>query len=493
MSESNVRVRFAPSPTGYLHVGGARTALFNWLFARSRNGTFVLRIEDTDRERSSLESSREILAGLRWLGLDWDEGPEADGPFGPYFQSERKSRYKQLIETLLETGRAYHCFCTLGELEERRKLAIARGLPAQYDRRCRELPRPKVLRLLEEGKPASIRFAMQVESCSFVDLVHGTLDFGVEHLDDFIIQRADGLPTYNFAVVVDDALMRISHVIRGDDHLSNTPKQVELYRALGFEPPRFAHLPLILGPDGSRLSKRHGATSVAWYERSGYLPEAMVNYLALLGWSPGGDKELMEPDELVRLFSLERVSSKPAVFDMEKFNWMNAQYMKNLSGDRKADLVRRWAVNGNVEIPEWVERKLETIVEMFGERLKAASQFEGLAGYLLRDDFAYQDEAVEKHFSSPEVAERLDALAEALERLEVFSRESCEAALRALAKSLSLKAAGLIHPARVAVSGETRGPGIFELLEVLGRERVVERLRRAAGFVRKRFAADRGG
>jgi glutamyl-tRNA synthetase len=484
---TDVRVRFAPSPTGYLHVGGARTALFNWLFARGRGGTFVLRIEDTDQERSSIESSREILSGLQWLGLNWDEGPEVGGAYGPYFQSDRKAIYQEAIDRLLKSERAYYCFCTAEELEERRTNAIAKGLPAQYDRRCRRLSSSEATALVSTGNPAVVRIAMETGESSFSDLVHGDLNFGAEHLDDFVIQRTDGFPTYNFAVVVDDASMRITHVIRGDDHLSNTPKQIELYKALGFEPPQFAHLPLILGQDGTRLSKRHGATSVAWYEQQGYLPGAMVNYLALLGWSPGEDRERLSVDELCSLFSLERVGAKAAVFDMEKFSWMNGQYMKEAPLSKKVELVRQSMARDGKQSVVSEATNLESIVALMGDRLRVASQFPSLAGYILYDDFEFDDVAVEKHFSTPGASDRLEQLATVFERIEEFSAEHTETALRDLAKELAVKPASLIHPARVAVSGRTEGPGVFELFEVLGRERTVVRLRDAVTIMRKRF------
>ncbi|MDI3299684.1 MAG: glutamate--tRNA ligase, partial [Bacillota bacterium] len=327
---SGVRVRFAPSPTGYLHLGGARTALFNWLFARHHGGSFILRIEDTDRQRSSEASVRAITEGLRWLGLDWDEGPEAGGAFGPYFQSQRQQGYRQAAASLLERGLAYPCYCTAEELELRRKQALAEGRAPRYDRRCLRLSAAERERLEREGRRPALRLLAPDEGVTVVhDLVRGDVEFeNAAVMDDFVIMKSDGFPTYNFAAVVDDAAMRVTHVLRAEEHLSNTPKQLAVYRALGLEPPAFGHLPMILAPDRSKLSKRHGAIAVEEFRERGYLPEAMVNYLALLGWSPGDEEEFFTREELVARFDLDRVGRQPAVYDVEKLTWMNAHYLR---------------------------------------------------------------------------------------------------------------------------------------------------------------------
>jgi glutamyl-tRNA synthetase len=335
-----VRVRFAPSPTGYLHVGGARTALFNWLFARHSGGTFVLRIEDTDVERSSDDMVTGILDSMRWLGLDWDEGPGVGGPYGPYFQSERLARYRDLAERLVKSGAAYYCYCDPADLKARREAARARGESWDYDGTCRRLPAEEIVRREAAGRSRAVRFAVPEGRTTVADLVQGDIDFDHANIEDFVVFRSDGNPTYHLSVVADDVEMQISHVIRGADHISNTPKQILLYRALGAECPRFAHVPLILGPDRRRLSKRHGATAVGEYERNGYLPEAFTNFLALLGWSPGDDRERFTLDELVHAFSLEGINLANAVFNQDKLDWFNAEYLARLSLD---ELIRRVA------------------------------------------------------------------------------------------------------------------------------------------------------
>ena len=333
-----VRVRFAPSPTGYLHVGGARTALFNWLYARRHNGTFVLRIEDTDTERSSWEMVSGIVDGLRWLGLDWDEGPDTDGPHAPYFQSQRLEKYRGAAAALVSTGHAYYCYCATEELQRKRQAAEAAGGGWIYDRTCCALTDDERATREAAGAPRAVRFKVPPGRTSFGDLVHGPIDFDNANIEDFVVLRSDAQPTYHLSVVVDDIDMEITHVVRGDDHISNTPKQVLLYQAFGRTPPSFAHVPLILGADKKRLSKRHGATSVMEYHRLGYLPEAMVNFLSLLGWSPGGDQELFSKTELVERFALEGISGGNAVFNSEKLDWFNQQHMLRLD---TADLARR--------------------------------------------------------------------------------------------------------------------------------------------------------
>src|SRR5688572_30214214 len=333
-----VRVRFAPSPTGYLHVGGARTALFNYLFARRHGGVFVLRIEDTDRERSTEESERAIYESLRWLGLHWDEGPDAGGAHGPYRQSERLSSYAEWADRLHEQGLAYRCFCDPEDLKRRREAALAKGEPPKYDRTCLRLPREETDARAAKGEPFALRFRMPEGETKWTDGVRGEVTFQNAVLDDLVILRADRHPTYNFAAVVDDHSMEITDVLRGDDHISNTPRQLRIYAALGWEPPRFAHIPMILGPDGTRLSKRHGATSVTAFRDEGFLPEAMVNFLALLGWAFDGEREIFTLEELTQVFSLDRISKNPAIFNHEKLEWMNGEYFRALPLAKRTDL-----------------------------------------------------------------------------------------------------------------------------------------------------------
>jgi glutamyl-tRNA synthetase len=336
------RVRFAPSPTGYLHVGGARTALFNWLFARRSGGVFVLRIEDTDLERSSQDMVEGILEGLRWLGLDWDEGPAIGGEFGPYFQSERLERHRAMAERLVADGHAYYCYCTAETLKAKRDAAEQAGSAWKYDRTCCVLTGDQIAEREQQRMPRVVRFRVPDGPTRFDDLVHGPIEFEGEHIEDFVLLRSDAQPTYQLSVVSDDVEMKITHVVRGDDHVSNTPKQILLYRAIGAPEPRFAHVPLILGPDKKRLSKRHGATSVTEYERQGYLPEAMFNFLSLLGWSPGNDDEIFTREALIDAFALEGISGGNAVFNPEKLDWFNQQHIMRLAPDELALRIKPW-------------------------------------------------------------------------------------------------------------------------------------------------------
>ena len=480
-----IRVRFAPSPTGYLHVGGARTALFNWLYARRHNGTFVLRIEDTDAERSSWEMVSGIVDGMRWLGLDWDEGPDTGGPHAPYFQSERLEKYRAAAAQLVAAGRAYYCYCTAESLQQKRLAAESSGGGWIYDRACCALAPDEVARREAAGMPRAVRFKVPAGTTSFADLVHGPIEFPNAVIEDFVVLRSDAQPTYHLSVVVDDIDMAITHVIRGDDHISNTPKQVLLYTALGSAPPAFAHVPLILGPDKKRLSKRHGATSVMEYQRLGYLPEAMVNFLALLGWSPGGDDELFTRDELIARFTLEGISGGNAVFNAEKLDWVNQQHIQRLP---PADLVTRlepllraeglWDEAFATSRRDW----FLALIALFKPRIRKLDQFAFEARPLLGDDIEYDRAAVAKHLT-PQILEPLGELSGIFETIESFTPPSLETALRNLAESRQLKPAALIHATRVAVTGRAASPGLFETLELAGRERVVRRLRTAIATV----------
>ena len=473
-----IRVRFAPSPTGYLHVGGARTALFNWLFARRHGGTFVLRIEDTDTERSSWEMVAGIVEGLRWLGLDWDEGPDVGGPHWPYFQSQRLDRYRAVIDRLIATGHAYPCYCSSETLQAKRQAAEAAGGGWMYDRTCRHLSPEDIARLDAARTPRAIRLLVPGGVTTFVDLVHGEIRFDNRNIEDFVVLRSDGQPTYHLSVVADDIDMAITHVVRGDDHISNTPKHVLLFQALGQAVPAFAHVPLILGTDKKRLSKRHGATSVTEYKRMGYLSEAMVNFLALLGWSPGDDRELLSRDELIQAFALQGISGGNAVFNPEKLDWMNQQYIMRLStaelGNRLEPYLREaglWRDEFASDRKSWYL----AVVELFKPRLTGLTKFAYEAGPFLTAEVVTEESAASKYFK-PELAMPLQELRSAFDALDPFTTAATEQALRNVAERYSLKPAALIHATRVAVTGRAASPGLFEVLEILGRPLVVQRL-----------------
>jgi glutamyl-tRNA synthetase len=478
-------VRFAPSPTGYLHIGGARTALFNWLFARRHGGVFVLRIEDTDVERSSAEMVDGILDGLRWLGLDWDEGPKIGGPHAPYFQSERIDRYRALAARLVSGGHAYFCYCTPEELGARRDAAEKAGTGWKYDRTCCALSVDDVAARERAGLPRAVRFKVPSGSTRFDDLVHGPIEFDGANIEDFVILRSDGHPTYQLSVVSDDIDMSITHVVRGDDHISNTPKQILLYRAAGAAVPTFAHVPLILGPDKKRLSKRHGATSVMEYAKQGFVPEAMVNFLSLLGWSPGGDREIFTRGDLVEAFALEGIGGGNAVFNPEKLDWFNQQHIARLA---PVDLARRvqpsFAAAGL-----WNDALLGdrhawffAVLELFKARVKRLDDFATQARFFFVDTVEFDNGAVEKHLRASEILSSVEALAGVFRTLPEFDAVSAESALRNTAELRGVKAASLIHAVRVAVTGKAVSPGLFEVLALLGRDRVVSRLTNAALF-----------
>jgi len=474
---SEVRVRFAPSPTGYLHVGGARTALFNWLYARRHRGKFILRIEDTDKARSTPELTNMILDSLRWLGLDWDEGPEAGGEYGPYFQSERGELYRQALAKLQAEGKVYPCFCSAGELEERRAEQMKAGKPPRYDRRCRHLAKEEAERLINAGKACAWRLAMPTEGETvFDDLVRGKLTFANQELDDFIVARSDGSPTYNFVVVVDDINMRITQVIRGEDHISNTPKQIQVYHALGAPLPAFGHLPLVLGKDKSRLSKRHGATSTDVYQAEGYLPETMFNFLALLGWSSGTDRELFSKQKLVELFDISGVGKAGSVFDMDKLTWMNGYYIRQMNEERFLELTGERLVQAGVERSvvesEWGRR----VARIEKEKMKLIGDVVPLTRFFFSDELEYEDKALKQ---LKEGMESLKQVKEGLIKLDKFDAQALEKLIRGLAEERGESAGKLIHPLRAALSGLSSGPGLFEMMELLGKERCIKRIEAA--------------
>jgi glutamyl-tRNA synthetase len=475
-----IRVRFAPSPTGYLHVGGARTALFNWLFARRSGGVFVLRIEDTDVERSSAEMVDGILDGLRWLGLDWDEGPGAGGPFAPYFQSERQDRYRTLGERLLASGHAYYCYCTTGEIKAKREAAEKAGGAWMYDRTCLALTADQIAANERAGKPRAVRIRVPGRAVRFDDLVHGRIEFDASTIEDFVILRSDGHPTYHLSVVADDVEMGMTHVVRGDDHISNTPKQIILYEAVGAAVPRFAHVPLILGPDKKRLSKRHGATSVMEYANRGYLPEAMMNFLALLGWSPGaGDKELFTRDELVAVFALEGISGGNAVFNPDKLDWFNQQYIMRLAPEDLMERLKPFFVRASLWDDQYSTTKRDwffAVLDQLKPRAKTLAEFAELGRFFFVDRVDYDQAAVGEHLKAAGMHDHLAALDAAFAALPSFDPPSSEAALRLVAESRGIKAGALIHAVRVALTGRTASPGLFEVAALLGRDRTRKRL-----------------
>jgi glutamyl-tRNA synthetase len=464
--DSPVRVRFAPSPTGHLHIGGVRTGLFNWLFARNRGGVFILRIEDTDRTRSTEESIEGIIEGMDWLGLKWDEGP--------FRQTDRFDHYRAEVDRLLREGKAYRCYCTAEELEARRAEAMKRGLTPKYDGRCRGRTGPV------PGRSPAIRFLCPQEGQTVVeDLVKGTVVFENAQLDDLILIRSDGTPTYNLCVVVDDVDMKISHVIRGDDHLNNTPRQVQLYRALGHPVPRFAHVSMILGEDKTRLSKRHGATSTLAYREMGYLPEALLNYLARLGWS-SGDQEIFSIQELIEKFDLNALGKSAAVFNPEKLLWLNGHYIHHGDSRTLAARLLPFIVGEGILSPD--ERPDEAVMlKMVGalkERSRTLVEMAQAARYFLRDDYPV-DEAARAKFLVPGIGPALGDLVGRLEKLDSFSVPQIEKAFAALLEDRGMKLSKLAQPVRVALTGRTVSPGVYEVIEILGKEKTLARLKQA--------------
>ena len=468
------RVRFAPSPTGYLHVGGARTALFNWLFARHFGGTFILRIEDTDFERSSEAMVDGILEGMRWIGLDWDEGP--------FFQSRRLPLYKETAEKLVASGQAYYCFCTKEELEQRRAQAAAAGRPPMYDRRCRNLDPAESERHRLDGKPAAVRFAVPDGATSWDDAVFGKVEFANAELEDFVLLRSDGIPTYHLSVVADDIGMRLTHIIRGADHISNTPKQILQYRALGAELPIFAHVPLILGPDKTRLSKRHGATSVIAYKDMGIVPEAFRNFLALLGWSPGPqhkDREIFSSGELIQLFSLDGISRSNAVFDNDKLAWFNTEYIRAYDSARLLPLIEEeWRAADLT--PNRSPAEILAAIDLLRPRARNLKDFATSFRAYFTDQFEYDPAAVAKFLADPVLPGLLQELGVRYAAAPDFSESSAEEILRAFAAEKGMKAGALINGSRVALTGQAVAPSLFAVMALLGKERVVRRLSEAA-------------
>ena len=459
-----IRTRFAPSPTGFLHIGGARTALFSWLYARHHGGEFVLRIEDTDQQRSTDESTKAILDAMAWLGLNWDEGP--------YFQAQRVDLHREMVQKLVKEGKAYYCTCTSEELEAKRKQALATGKKPKYDGTCRD-------KKLTKSANSVVRFRGKQDGVTIVeDLIKGNIIFNNEELDDLIIERSDGYPTYNFAVVVDDALMNITHVIRGDDHVNNTPRQILMYEALGFDIPKFAHVPMILGSDKTRLSKRHGATSVMAYKKMGFLPEALVNYLVRLGWSHG-DQEIFSLKQLVELFSMDAVGKSPAVFNPEKLLWLNAHYIKEASPERlREEMKTFWPTEFNTGDAAFTQK----VIADLQPRVKILAELANMADFYFADEIRYEEQAAQK-FLTPDIAEHLKAMLDAISPLLNFSKEGIEEFLKTFIAERNIKFKIIAQPLRVALTGKTVSPGIDEVMVTLGKDRVIKKIKNAIAYI----------
>ncbi len=475
-------LRFAPSPTGYLHVGGARTALFNWLIARQSKGRFLLRIEDTDKERSTVEAIEQIIDSLRWLGLDWD------GDI--WYQSKRLDRHQLIADELLERGKAYRCFCTRKELDEKRKQAEREKRNKRYDGTCRNLSETQIRENLNKKKPFAVRLKIEDEVVEFADKIHGLQSVSTRDMDDFIILRPDGSPVYQLAVVCDDYDMGITDVIRGDDHLSNTSKQILIYQAMGWPLPQFAHIPLILGPDKKRLSKRHGATSLEEFRREGILPEAMFNYLSLLGWSPGNNRELMEREEIIRNFSLAHVNKSAAVFDLKKLLWMNGQYIMKLPAEVMLTYARDWLKEHGYVMEKEDEKRFSYLISLQQKRSRTVNALLASLHVYFRDPAEYDEKGRRKFFGQKESALILQELLQEFTAFDVSfydEPEAIEGFIRNFAEEHALTAAKVIHPLRLALTGKTESPGIFDLIYVLGKEKVCRRLKTALYYIETKF------
>ena len=475
-----LRVRFAPSPTGPFHIGGARSALFNWLLARRTGGKFILRIEDTDQERSSRESEENIKEALRWLGIVWDEGIDAGGPYGPYRQTERLDTYRQYTEQLLAEGYAYECYCGEEELEADRQRQLEAGETPRYSGRCLRLSPEERQQLVSEGRKPAIRFRVpENKQIVFADLVRGTVSFESSGIGDFVIVKSDGIPVYNYAVVLDDALMHVTHVIRAEEHLSNTPRQVLLYDALGFAKPEFGHISLILGKDRTKMSKRHGATSVDQYRRLGYLPQAIVNFLALLGWSPEGEQEIFTTEELIEQFSMERVAKNPAVFDIDKLNWINAQYIRKASPELVLELALPHLIEaGYVTEASAAEQRawLVMVIAAIQEYISYGAQAVEHVGVFFEDEFDFESEEAAEILRDPDIPQVIAAFSEKLSALENLDPSAVQTILKAITKELKVGGKKVYMPVRIALTGKMHGPELINIIPILGKERSLSRI-----------------
>ena len=487
MSDVAMRVRFAPSPTGPFHIGGARSALFNWLLARKTGGKLILRIEDTDLERSSRESEENIKNALKWLGIDWDEGMDIGGEYGPYRQTERLPIYAEYTERLLASGKAYRCYCTDQELDAERQKLMAEGQTPRYLGKCRQLTAADEAALLAEGRKPTVRFRVpENQDITFQDAVRGTVSFDSNGIGDYVIVKSDGIPVYNYAVVLDDALMKITHVVRAEEHLSNTPRQILLYQALGLPLPIFGHVSLILGKDRSKMSKRHGATSVEQYKALGYLPEALVNFLALLGWSPVGEQEIFSSAELIELFSLDHVAKNPAVFDIDKLNWINSQYLKRLDLGTLTDMaLPHLREAGLIEAELTAERKawVTQVVGAVREYISFAAQIPEHAAVFFQDEITMENDETADVLRDPDVPQVMEAFLNKLAAMDPVDGEQVQAALKAVGKELKLGGKKVFMPVRVALTGKMHGPELIALIPLLGVARTTVRIRRSLALV----------
>lgn len=478
-NNAKVKVRFAPSPTGHLHIGGARTALFNYLYAKRMGGSFLLRIEDTDLERSTVECEKVIIDGLKWFGINWDEGIEVGGDEGPYRSTERIDIYKPYIERLLNNGDAYYCYCTQEELEAERQELMAKGEMPRYLGQCRNLTPEQKRKYEQEGRKPTIRFKVPEGKVIKVnDIVRDTVEFESDGIGDFIIVKSDGIPVYNFAVVIDDYLMKITHVIRGEEHLSNTPRQILIYEALGINVPAFAHVSLILGKDRTKMSKRHGSTWVEQYIDAGYLPEALINFLVLMGWSPGEEREIFSMEELEQRFSLERVSKNPAVFDIDKLNWMNGQYIKNTPVERITQLAIPYLIKaGFIKENEKVDLEwLEKVVGIVQGELSFVGEIPEKAAIFFDDNVEPKDIEAEEVMKMEHVPELVKAFKNKVSSVQTIDDEFAKGVFKEIQNQTGIKGKNLYMPIRVALTGQVHGPEIVEILKILGREKLIKRL-----------------
>lgn len=484
--EKKIKVRFAPSPTGPFHIGGARSALFNWLVARHSGGTFLVRIEDTDLARSSRESEENIKESMKWLGLNWDEGIDVGGSNGPYRQTERLDLYKKEVNRLIAEGKAYYCYCTQEELEEERKAQMKEGKTPVYSGHCRHLTEEQIAQYKAEGRKPVVRLHVpEGETIAFDDMVRGHVEFQSSGVGDFIIMKSDGIPVYNFAVVIDDAFMGITHVIRAEEHLSNTPRQIAIYHALGYDVPKFGHISLILGADHKKMSKRHGATSVTAYKDMGYLPDAVVNYLALLGWAPKGEQEIFSREELIQSFSMDRVSANDAVFDIEKLNWINFQYMKKLSPAELLDFCLPFLVKaGYVELPLAEEKRvwLQQVVWYVREHISSGAEAPENVKIFFEEVPPFTDPEVVSILKQESSAVILKAFIGALEVLPEFTEEAVTKCFKAVMKATGLKGKAAFEPVRIALTGVTKGPGMYTMIVLFGKEKTESLLKKALAF-----------
>jgi len=475
---AKVRVRFAPAPTGLLHIGNARTALFNFLFAKRHQGTFILRIEDTDVERSTDASIDRIVEDLHWLGISWEEGPDRGGPLGPYRQTRRLSTYREFADRLLDEGRSYKCFCSEERLDQLRKEQLSKGKMPRYDGRCRSLPPAEIAGMESSGLRPAIRFHVGKGSILFEDLIHGKMNFDAGGMGDFIIVRSDGMAAYNFACVMDDHLMNITHVIRGEDHLSNTPRQILLYQALAWQPPIFAHHPLILGPDRSPLSKRHGATAVSQYREEGFLPEALENYLVLLGWTPPSGQETLSLERMVQEFSIQDVSKSAPVYNRKKLEWLNSTYLRAKEDGQLSDLLIPHLQKSGVRIDQTNHQWLDQISGILKDNLVVLSEVDQYVGIFFDEKFFFE-EGAKTILQDPRNRETLSLVLRFLEDSSHIRLDEQDPLLPQLEKKTGQKGKNLYAPLRAAITGKTRGPELAKTLPLLGRERIIQRLRMA--------------